>query len=623
MRAYFSPLPPQGADLPIWIGATAEPALRACGTHRRGLPLHAVPMPPPCANGCASWARRRPRPGGPCPRSRLALQRRLQRASARVLRSSSGTPDEMVAAVRAYADAGTEHLALDFGETDPDAAAKAIERFDREVVVSAVGPTATPGGASQAVAAQSASGPARHAIRGRGAWSATFPGVNGDEARHATQRRRRPGRTLTGRHGHAAASTAEESMKFGRFDDERREYVITRPDTPLPWINYLGSEDYLGLISNTAGGYSFYRDARLRRLTRYRYNNAPLDVGGRYVYVRDDESRRLLEPQLAAGRRRGRGLRVPPRPGLHHHRLAHRRHPHRDHLLRAARRDARGLAHAHHQRARTPRPPVALQRHRVVPLGRQRRRHQLPAQLLHRRGGGRGRRHLSQDRVPGTPRPLRLLRLLRAAGRLRHRSATTSWAPIAAGTSPLVVERGAPRDSMAHGWQPIGSHHVRLELAPGETREVIFVLGYAENPADAKFDPPGSQTIAKARRRADDREVPPARRGRRRPSPTSRRTGPSCSAGLQVETPNEHLDRMVNVWNAYQCMVTFNLSRSASMFESGIGRGMGFRDSNQDLLGFVHMIPERARAAHPRHQRHPAPDRRCLPPVPAADQARQ
>ena len=84
-------------------------------------------------------------------------------------------------------------------------------------------------------------------------------------------------------------------MRYGFFDDDRREYVITRPDTPLPWINYLGSEDYFGIISNTAGGYSFYRDARLRRLTRYRYNNAPLDLGGRYLYLRDDDTGEPIE----------------------------------------------------------------------------------------------------------------------------------------------------------------------------------------------------------------------------------------------------------------------------------------------------------------------------------------
>ena len=85
-------------------------------------------------------------------------------------------------------------------------------------------------------------------------------------------------------------------MRYGYFDDERREYVITRPDTPLPWINYLGSEAYFGLISNTAGGYSFYRDARLRRVTRYRYNSVPTDYGGRYIYVRDDGSGEFWSP---------------------------------------------------------------------------------------------------------------------------------------------------------------------------------------------------------------------------------------------------------------------------------------------------------------------------------------
>src|SRR5512136_1108704 len=78
-------------------------------------------------------------------------------------------------------------------------------------------------------------------------------------------------------------------MRYGYFDDERREYVITRPDTPLPWINYLGDHAYFGLISNTSGGYSFYRDARLRRITRYRYNNIPLDSNGKYFYIRDGE----------------------------------------------------------------------------------------------------------------------------------------------------------------------------------------------------------------------------------------------------------------------------------------------------------------------------------------------
>ena len=159
---------------------------------------------------------------------------------------------------------------------------------------------------------------------------------------------------------------------------------------------------------------------------------------------------------------------------------------------------------------------------------------------------------------------------------------------------PVVVERGGSANSVAHGWAPCGSHHVALELGPGERREIVFLLGYAENPADAKFDPPGSTTIDK--RRAHDaierylrlEEVDAA----------LERLGEHWDgllSTLQIATPSPHADRMINTWNAYQCMATFNLSRSASLFESGLGRGMGFRDSNQDLLGFVHMVPARAR----------------------------
>ncbi|MGZ9083727.1 MAG: GH36-type glycosyl hydrolase domain-containing protein, partial [Rhodoplanes sp.] len=159
---------------------------------------------------------------------------------------------------------------------------------------------------------------------------------------------------------------------------------------------------------------------------------------------------------------------------------------------------------------------------------------------------------------------------------------------------PLAVEQGQSANSVAHGWQPIGAHHVELQLAPHETREVIFVLGYAENATDDKFDPPGSQTINKRRVRPTiKRFLQPGTVAEALESLSIR--WDELLGGLQVRTGNEHVDRMVNIWNPYQCMVTFNLSRSASLFESGIGRGMGFRDSNQDLLGFVHMVPGRAR----------------------------
>ncbi len=133
-----------------------------------------------------------------------------------------------------------------------------------------------------------------------------------------------------------------------------------------------------------------------------------------------------------------------------------------------------------------------------------------------------------------------------------------------------------------------------MQLKPGEQKKIIFILGYHENPKNDKFDPPDSQIINK-------KTVKPIIAKYLKPENVDKAFAAlkehwdELLGKLQVTTPDQHTNRMVNIWNAYQCMVTFNMSRSASYFESGIGRGMGFRDSNQDLLGFVHMIPERAR----------------------------
>jgi len=157
--------------------------------------------------------------------------------------------------------------------------------------------------------------------------------------------------------------------------------------------------------------------------------------------------------------------------------------------------------------------------------------------------------------------------------------------------------RGGARTFIQFGGKrmgPIGSHHVRVSLKPGESRRVIFVLGYHENPVDAKFDPPGSQTINK-------RAVKPVIAKYLDPAVVTaafeslRQYWDRLLGLYQAKTPDQHANRMVNIWNAYQCMATFNMSRSASFYESGIGRGLGFRDSTQDLLGFVHMVPGRAR----------------------------
>ena len=382
-------------------------------------------------------------------------------------------------------------------------------------------------------------------------------------------------------------------MRYGYFDDENREYVISQPNTPLPWINYLGTQDYFGLISNTGGGYSFYQDARLRRLTRYRYNNVPLDLGGRYLYLRDNESGTFWSPTWMPTRhqaenytcRHGLGYTCigSAYQGIHaavcyfvpldetleiwdltvENQTENRRELSLFSSIEFCLWDALDDA-------------TNFQRN--LNIGEC----EVEGSVIYHKTEYRERRnHFAYF---ACSEPLVGFETQRVA----FLGAYRGW------ESPQGVESDQTTNSLTVGGAPVGVHHLRFALQPGEVKRVIFLLGYHENPVDQKFFPPGSQTLNKRTvtpiidRYLDPRQVDAA-------FDALQRSWDAHLNILQVKTGNEHVDRMVNIWNAYQCMVTFNLSRSASYFESGIGRGMGFRDSNQDLLGFVHMVPQRAR----------------------------
>ena len=386
-------------------------------------------------------------------------------------------------------------------------------------------------------------------------------------------------------------------MHYGHFDDENREYVIETPETPLPWINYLGSESYFGLISNTAGGYSFYKDARLRRLTRYRYNDAPLDSGGRYIYLRDND------PHLSSAQTWSPTW-MPTQAPLDFYECRH------------------GMGYT---TIRSRLAGIESQTRYFVPLGENLEVWELT--LTNQRDQSADLSVFSaiefnlwdaMDDATNFQRNYSIGQVEVVDGIIYHKTeyrerrdhfAYFACSEKLAGfdtqredflgsyrgwDSPRVVETGQSADSITHGWQPMGSHHVKVQLKAGEQKKIIFVLGYHENPKDVKFDPPDSQTLNKRTvlpvisryLKADEVE---------RSFQALRLHWQGLLDKFQVNTPDVHTNRMVNIWNAYQTMITFNMSRSASYFESGIGRGMGFRDSNQDLLGFVHLIPERAR----------------------------
>jgi len=382
-------------------------------------------------------------------------------------------------------------------------------------------------------------------------------------------------------------------MRFGYFDDANREYVITRPDTPLPWINYLGMQNYFSLVSNTAGGYAFYQDARLRRITRYRYNNVPLDMGGRYLYLRDQANGEFWSPTWMPTRHNAEDYTC--RHGLGYSLIGS--------AYRGIRADVRFFVPldasleiwdlAVENLSDTPRSlslfssvefclwdalDDATNFQRNLNIGEV----EVEGSVIYHKTEYRERRdHFAYF---ACSEPLEGFETQREA----------FLGPYRGWENPQAVESDHTAHSLGVGWSPVGVHHLRLNLAPGSKQRVIFLLGYHENPLDDKFSPPDSQTIHKGtvtpiiKKYLDPVHVDQA-------FDALRAAWDDLLGVLQVGSPNEHVDRMVNIWNAYQCMVTFNLSRSASYFESGIGRGMGFRDSNQDLLGFVQMVPERAR----------------------------
>lgn len=398
-------------------------------------------------------------------------------------------------------------------------------------------------------------------------------------------------------------------MKFGYFDDARREYVITTPETPYPWINYLGSQAFFSLISNTAGGYSFYRDAKLRRITRFRYNNVPLDMGGgRYFYLYDGGD--FWSPGYAPAKRK-----------LDSYECRH------------------GMGYTVIKGSRN---GVEAEATFFVPLDCNAEVHKVVV-----RNTGAEKKELklfsfvewclwnAQDDSTNFQRNLNtgeveikgsvIYHKTEYKERRDHYAFYSVNVPISGfdsdresflGTygsfeNPKAVAEGNSKNSVANGWSPIASHCVELELSPGESREMVFLLGYVENSLAEKWEwqvgTPDDTGLLQSTGAPNGTNIINKKKAEQMIARFA--TGEAVDAAFSelkeywdkllskytAKTPEEKTNCMVNIWNQYQCMVTFNLSRSASYFESGIGRGMGFRDSNQDLLGFVHQIPDRAR----------------------------
>ena len=378
-------------------------------------------------------------------------------------------------------------------------------------------------------------------------------------------------------------------MKFGFFNDSDREYVITSPATPQPWSNYLGNEEFFSLISNTCGGYSFYKDAKLLRLTRYRYNNVPADTNGRYYFIKHNDT--VWTPAWQ-----------PVKTELDSYECRH------------------GLGYSRFTSSKN---KIEAKLTAFVPLHETCEVNQL---ILTNNNETCEQLDLTSyvefcfwnavDDATNFQRNLSIGEVEVCGSEIYHKTEyrerrnhfayytvnaeingfdTSRDAFLGVYGSierPQTVLAGASSDSIASGGAVIGSHHLKVILKPGESKSFVFVLGYSENPYEDKWEAPNiiKKDAARAamKRFSTDEQVEKALNDLKEYWNT-------LLATFSVDSADEKLNRMVNIWNQYQCMVTFNMSRSASYFESGTGRGMGFRDSCQDLLGFVHLIPDRAR----------------------------
>ena len=378
-------------------------------------------------------------------------------------------------------------------------------------------------------------------------------------------------------------------MKYGFFDDMNREYVITTPKTPLPWINYLGNRDFFSLISNTCGGYTFYKDAKLLRLTRYRYNNVPYDNNGKYFYIKDGEN--IWNPGWQ-----------PVKADLDsyecRHGLGYSRFTSSSKNVKASvltfvpMDDTCEVSHV----------TLTNQDNCVKEL---KLFSYVEWCLWNADDDSRNfQRNLSTGEVEIVDSAI--FHKTEYRERRNHYAVYSVNAKVDGfdtsrdaflgayngADTPDVVVNGACTNSVASGWSPIACHQLNVRLEPGESRSFVFVLGYVENPDDEKWESYGiinkSRAWAMLDRYRTDADVEKA-------FAALKEYWNGLLSNYHVESSNPEVDRMVNIWNQYQCMVTFNMSRSASYYESGIGRGMGFRDSCQDLLGFVHLIPDRAR----------------------------
>jgi cellobiose phosphorylase len=366
-------------------------------------------------------------------------------------------------------------------------------------------------------------------------------------------------------------------MRYGYFDRENHEYIITRPDTPTPWINYLGAGKYGGIVSNTGGGYSFDRDPKNKRILRYRYNSIPADQPGRYVYIRDDVTGKYWSASWSPTYDKFKSYKC--RQGLGYTTIE--------------------MEHEQIESSITyfvPDNEQALELWvlKIKNLSKKPRKLKLFSycefsfyDAIKDQTNADWCQQINQatfehKTIFWTAFMKTLGYTYFTVNEKIHSFDTDREKYIGAYrtlANPVCVETGKCSNSLALRGNGVGGLCVEVSLKAQEEKEIVFILGTAYKPAEAL------PLIDKYRKLENCRTALMELKKRMR----------EYILNFQVKTPDEDLNAMVNTWNQYQCKSTFNWSRFVSMYQLGVNRGMGFRDTAQDTLGVMHTIPQEAK----------------------------
>ena len=380
------------------------------------------------------------------------------------------------------------------------------------------------------------------------------------------------------------------SMRYGYFDDKAREYVIDRPDTPAPWVNYLGSPAYGAIISNNAGGYSFERSGANGRILRYVFNQ--FDQPGRYIYLRDDESGDFWSASWQPVAKDLNDYQVKCCHGMGYTRMEA---SYADISSKAVYYVPQGKAYevwaltvtndSDRDRSLTLTGYAEFTNHSNYEQDQV----NLQYSLFIGRTVFEGNRITQQihgnldalaqgEDVDDKTVTERFFGLAGAPVSSYCGDKTAFLGAYHGYGNPQGVAAGDLGNLESYNENSCGALSCKVKLAPGESKTILFATGMKPSAQAAAILAGYTDPAAQVQQEVDALKA----------------EWYSRFSHLQVETPDPAFNTMLNTWNAYNCFITFIWSRAASLIYCGLRNGYGYRDTVQDIQGIIHLEPEMA-----------------------------